>query len=209
MSRTRVLVTTGLVLILLFSFGCTFLNTDIVEHEVDAETYAVSSDSPSFNYPDGNTSHDYIRTLDPPIIQIKIRVEVLDPDGVDSVIGSWANAHDSYDHEFSWVNVTMSHAPIEVYPDLYTAWVLNYTYGVDDWGHFWYFKAYANDTLGHWSVSEVWYSSFAVIGRPHPDYELIFGYILLFALPVIIIGICYGLEQRTKRPIVWIGKSKK
>ncbi|MFQ5831304.1 MAG: hypothetical protein ACE5H4_01200 [Candidatus Thorarchaeota archaeon] len=185
----RILKATSILLMVFLSASTqsTILHNDQLEPAGVLDAYVISSEGPSFNYPHGNRSHDLIQTPDPLVIRVGIEVEVVDPDGVDTVIGSWANAHDPYDLELAWVNVTMQYTPTEMYPDLYTAWVLNYTWGIDDWGSFWYNKAYANDTLGHWSTSAVWYSSFSVIATPPSPNAFIIGFIYVVGILAIVI----------------------
>ena len=173
--QTSKTISIGLVVFLLLSINCVILNSTQIDSAEESGTFAISSDGPSFNVTMGNLSYDLIRTPGPMEIRIGIEVEVIDSDGVDTVIGSWANAQEWDNEELTWNNVTMSYSPREMYSDLYAAWILNYTWEVDDWGSIWYYKAYANDTLGHWSTSGVWFSVISVIDPPPSPYAWIAG----------------------------------
>jgi hypothetical protein len=85
---------------------------------------------------------------------LSLEVEVTDPDGVDAVIGSHR-----LDSEAAWHNTTLAYTPMTDHPDLYSASVMNYTLGPEHWNVTWYFKFYANDSLGNWATSEVYFQS--------------------------------------------------
>lgn len=121
------------------------------------------TNGPEFDVPFGNLSIDFHPESGPVNISLMLRVEVTAPSGVDTVIGSYR-----LDDENEWHNKTLSYTPREGYPDLYSAFVMNRTLCSGDWGGKWYFKFYANDTLGNWNNSSVWFESFFGGGMPSP-----------------------------------------
>jgi hypothetical protein len=55
--------------------------------------------------------------------------------------------------------MTLAYTPTTDHPDLYSAFAMNYTLGPGHWGVMWYFKFYANDSMGNWASSGVWVQS--------------------------------------------------
>jgi len=121
------------------------------------------TNGPEFDVPFGNLSIDLPPESGPMNISLKLRGEVTDPDGVDTVIGSYR-----LDEEIEWHNKTLSYTPTETYPNLYSSFVMNYSLGPGNWGVKWYFKFYANDTLGNWNSSSVYFHSISGGGMASP-----------------------------------------
>lgn len=118
-----------------------------------SETYHLCSEGPEFNVINGNESG----TLAPAEsynLTFTLITEVTDPDGVDTVIGSY-----NRDNKSVWQNISMYYSPTERHPNLYKSIPLNYTLGPGNWGVIWWFKFYANDSNGNWSSSGVWFNS--------------------------------------------------
>jgi hypothetical protein len=111
---------------------------------------------------------------------------VRDPDGIDTVIGSYKNRSESI-----WKNVTM-----EVYGDignntfLYSAKPLNFTLDNEHRLEVWYVKYYANDTLGNWNVSElVSISKYLLPSGSQPDYSIVI--VVAIGIVIIMAGVVY------------------
>lgn len=154
MSRTQVLY--FLVVFLIVAGSLIAPVGGIISPLVQGETQQAITDTngPVFDVPFGNLSIDLPPETGPMNISLKLRVEVTDPDGVDTVIGSYR-----LDEETEWHNKTHSYTPRETHPNLYSAFVMNYTLGPGNWGVRWYFKFYANDTVGSWNSSAVYVHS--------------------------------------------------
>jgi hypothetical protein len=134
----------------------------------------------------GNRSGDYFPSTDPVNATLDLLVLVRDPDGIDTVIGSYKNRSESI-----WKNVTM-----EVYGDLgnntvlYSAKPLNFTLDKEHRLEVWYVKYYANDTLGNWNVSElVSISKYLLPSRYQPDYSLVI--VGAIGIVIIVVGVVY------------------
>lgn len=91
---------------------------------------------------------DLVPDYRPANLTLELVVGVEDPDGVDSVIGSYRNSSRP-----EWTNVTMSEDLTRSSSGVYTVAALRYT---TPWGSFltvWQVIFYANDSLGNWNIS--------------------------------------------------------
>ncbi len=146
----------------------------------NAPHIVADSNGPTFAVPLGNTSVTFPPGTYPVNFTLSLEVEVIDPDGVDTVIGSHR-----LDSETAWHNTTLSYTPTTDHPDLYSAFVMNYTLGPEHWGVMWYFKFYANDSLGNWNSSGVWFRSFSAgfVNTAGPEFEVPLGNVSFDLLP--------------------------
>ncbi|MHA2140179.1 MAG: hypothetical protein ACXADC_05870 [Candidatus Thorarchaeota archaeon] len=182
------LISKLLIVLLLVSINSTVLNNYQMKSLNRSEMHSLSSEGPSIILYTGNLSVDLFPSPVPVELLFELLVDVVDPDGVDTVIGSWASADDWDDVDLSWENVTMAHSPEEDLPDKYEAKVLNFTLGPEDWFTIMYFKFYANDSLGNWSATGVWYTSYFGGSLGPPYFEMI-AIIVLLILPMSIIAL--------------------
>jgi hypothetical protein len=148
----RALFCCGLLAILWFLFPVRG-DVPLILRQNDSHIIADST-GPTFAVIDGNTSTTFPPGADPVNFTLGLEVEVTDPDGVDMVIGSHR-----LDSEAAWHNTTLAYTPTTDHPDLYSAFVMNNTLGPEHWNMMWYFKFYANDSLGNWASTGVWYRS--------------------------------------------------
>ncbi len=93
-------------------------------------------------------------------LSLNLAVSVSDPDGVDTVIGSYKNRSKS-----TWRNVTLRNDPDAYYHDLYIGHAINYTLDVHG-GVIWDIRFYANDSLGNWNASDITFFSIWRSGLP-------------------------------------------
>ncbi len=149
----------------------------------EAQQSIADTNGPEFDVPFGNLSVDYPPESGPVNISLTLRVEVTDPDDVDTVIGSYR-----LDEETEWLNKTLSYTPREEYPNLYSTFVMNYTLGPGNWGVVFYFKFYANDTLDNWNSSSVYFYSFSGGGMPSPIQSILLNPLFWMTLvPVVLV----------------------
>ena len=94
-------------------------------------------------------------------LSLNLAVSVSDPDGVDTVIGSYKNRSES-----TWRNVTLRNDPDAYWHDLYLGHATNYTLDDEHSGVIWDIRFYANDSLGNWNASDITFFSIARSGLP-------------------------------------------
>ena len=82
-----------------------------------------------------------------------LRANVTDPDGIETVIGSYCNRS-----EGKWYNITMQPDPDHESGDIYKIVARNYTLTNRNSGVIWDIKFYACDSLGHWSTNQTFQS---------------------------------------------------
>jgi hypothetical protein len=138
------------------------------------------SNGPTFAVLLGNTSVTLPPGAYPRNYTLSLQVEVTDPDGVDTVIGSYRLGSETV-----WHNMTLSYTPTTDHPDLYSAFVMNYTLGPDHSSVMWYFRFYANDSLGNWSSSGVWFRSAGMefVDTTGPEFEVPWGNLSIDLIP--------------------------
>ena len=134
----------------------------------------------------GNRSGDFYPSTDPVNATLGLSVLVRDPDGIDTVIGSYKNRSESI-----WKNVTM-----EVYSDvgnntyLYFAEPLNFTLDNEHRGAEWDLKFYANDSLGNWNYSELGSISYwLILFGYQPDYSI--AIVVAIGIVIVVVGVVY------------------
>jgi hypothetical protein len=116
------------------------------------------SEGPTFTFEMPNFA-DLTPGTGPVNLSLTLAVTVTDPDGVDTVLGSYSNRSESI-----WRNVTLHHDLTSVTSDFYKGHACNFTLDDEHSGVIWDIKFYANDTLGHWNVSE---TTFLSVWRPN------------------------------------------
>lgn len=101
-------------------------------------------------------------------LSLDLAVTVTDPDGVDTVIGSYSNRSESI-----WKNVTLHQDWTSDTSDYYKGHACDFTIDEKHNGVIWDIKFYANDTLGNWNVSE---TTFLSVWRPNlpPPSEVVY-----------------------------------
>jgi len=107
------------------------------------------SQGPSFSLGWMPGFEDLVPNTEPVNLTLRLVVGVTDPDGVDSVIGSYKNSSQT-----EWTNVTMHEDPRYSQPDVYDADV-NYTTPAGGFLYIWQYLFYANDSLGNWNKSDM------------------------------------------------------
>ena len=106
------------------------------------------SQGPSFNLSSMPGFMDLVPDTEPVNLTLRLTVGVTDPDGVDSVIGSYRNSS-----QIEWTNVTMSEDLSYNQSGIYIAEALNYTTPAGGFNIVWQYVFYANDSLGNWNQS--------------------------------------------------------
>jgi len=106
------------------------------------------SEGPSFDLSWMPDFADFVPDNRPLNLTLELVVGVEDPDGVDSVIGSYRN-----ESQPEWTNVTMSEDLTRGSSGVYSAAVLNYTTPSGSFSILWQAVFYANDSLGNWNKS--------------------------------------------------------
>ena len=140
------------------------------------------SEGPTFTFTMPNFA-DLIPSKEPISLSLELAVRVTDPDGVDTVIGSYSNRSESL-----WQNITLHQDWASGKSDYYKGHACDFTLDETHNGVIWDIKFYANDTLGNWNVSE---TTFLSVWRPnlpppseiaHQEYLWAFQIMLIFAI---------------------------
>jgi hypothetical protein len=147
----------------------------------------VLSDSTGPEFLDvGDAFADSIPSADPLNMTLRFSVLVRDPDGIDTVIGSYKNRSESI-----WKNVTM-----DIYSDRgnntyrYFTEPLNFTLDIEHTLAVWDLKFYANDTLGNWNYSELGSTSYNMFAIEYqPDYSIVI--VGAMGIVIIVAGVVY------------------
>jgi hypothetical protein len=157
------------------------------------------SEGPTFTFEMPNFA-DLIPGTEPVNLSLNLAVTVTDPDGVDTVIGSYSNRSDPI-----WRNVTLHQDLISGTSGYYIGHACNFTLDDEHSGVIWDIKFYANDTLGHWNVSETTFLSFWRPNLPppsetaHQENLQIFRVILIFAIFVIGAVTTWAISQKKEK----------
>ena len=176
-------------ILLLFPFTTAIIIFDANELESPRKTYHLlaNSEGPTFTFMMPNFA-DLIPGTEPVDVSLDLTVKVTDPDGVDTVIGSYSNRSESI-----WKNVTLHKDLISGISNSYKGHACDYTLNKEHYGVIWDIKFYANDTLGNWNVSETTFLSVFRPNLPPPSESTYQENLLIFQIMVIVAIFAMGI----------------
>jgi hypothetical protein len=151
------------------------------------------SSGPSFDLTFMPGFADLVPSNEPVTLSLELRVGVIDPDGVSTVIGSYKNNSSS-----EWNNVSMIQDTTTSAPDDYVAQPLNYTMNEPSFIVIWDIKFYANDSLNNWNMSSVCQLSVCRQGSTNDDItiQVLVPIAFTTAIVVLILPTIYLLIRR-------------